>query len=154
MDRPVARLPELGEHLAIHDGVGAAFVWDAPLDRDILREVVGPGVERHRDDRFGQVGLELVKFSRSRADGGRSHLRDQRGKGIIVGSVRRPMQLVRPTRVMDRCCWQARFDQFDSSTVDDLVVVRRGDGDGPAKVMRDAETHVAIMPAALGDRLR
>ena len=51
MDLPIASVGELRKHLAIHDGVGAGFVWRATLDGDVVGEVQRPGSKRDRLDR-------------------------------------------------------------------------------------------------------
>ena len=122
----------LGQHLAVHDGVGAGLVGHATLHGDVLGEVERPGSERHRDDRCGHRGGEFVQCSRRRAHRRRPHLRDQRRRGIVVE---------RLAFVVDRRGRHAGFDQLDPPAVHDLVVGRRGDGHGPAEVMRDPQTH-------------
>ena len=57
VDIPAACVCEFGQHLAVHDGVGAGLVRRATLDGDVVGEVERPGSERHRDDRFGQRAL-------------------------------------------------------------------------------------------------
>ena len=59
VDFPVASVRELGQHLAIHDGVGAGFIGRAPLDGDVGGEVQWPGSERDRDDWRGQRWLRV-----------------------------------------------------------------------------------------------
>ena len=45
MHRPAAPSSELGQHLAVHDRVGAALIWHSTLDGYVLGKVGGPGVE-------------------------------------------------------------------------------------------------------------
>ena len=58
VDGPAARARELGQHLAVHDGVGAALVGRTASEGDVRGEVEWPGTQRHRHDRFGQCGRE------------------------------------------------------------------------------------------------
>jgi hypothetical protein len=56
VDFPATSVGELGELLAIHDGVGAGLIGRATLDGDVVREVEWPGPKRDRQDRRGQRG--------------------------------------------------------------------------------------------------
>ena len=56
VDLPVTSVRELGELLAIHDGVGPGLVRRATLDGDVVGEVGRPGSQRDREDRRGQRG--------------------------------------------------------------------------------------------------
>ena len=67
-------------------------------------------------------------------DDRRPHLLDQRSRGGDV----EPLALV-----VDRRRRHAGLDQLDPPPVHDLVVGRRRDGDGPAEMIGDAQTHAA-----------
>ena len=136
VDFPVTSVRELGEHLAIHDRVGAGLIWRATLDGDVVGEVRRPGSERDRDDRRGQRGCDLVERSRRRPNDRRSHLCDQRSRGGDIET---------PTLVVNRCRRHAGFDQLDPPAVHDLVVSRRRHGNGPAEMIGDAQTHAPII---------
>jgi hypothetical protein len=61
VDVETAGACELGQDLAIHDGVGARFVGGATLDRDVFGELRRPGSQRDRRDGPGQSGGNLVE---------------------------------------------------------------------------------------------
>jgi hypothetical protein len=63
VDLPATSVCELGELLAIHDGVGPGLIWRATLDGDVVGEVQRPGAERDREDRGGQRGCDLIERS-------------------------------------------------------------------------------------------
>ena len=46
MDGPSTFTCEFGQHLAVHDGVGAALVWNAALDGDVIGEIGRPRPKR------------------------------------------------------------------------------------------------------------
>ena len=132
MDVPAACAGTLSQHLAVHDGVGTAFIGCATLDVDVVGEVKRPPSQRHRHDRFGYCGCQFVQRSCRRPDGRCSHLRNQ---GCCCGGVEKS------AFVMDRCCRHAGFDQVDPPAIHDLVVGRCGDSHGPAEMMSDTHTH-------------
>ena len=138
VDFPATSVCELGELLAIHDGVGPGLVWRASLDGDVVGEVERPGSERDREDRRGQRGCDLVECSRRRPNDGRSHLRDQRSRRGDIET---------PALVVNRCRRHAGFDQLDPPAVHDLVVRRRRHRNRPAEMIRNAHTHVADYPS-------
>ena len=141
VDVPAAVACEFSEHFAVHDGVGAALIWHATLDGDVLGEVGGPGSERHRDDRFGQRRRELVKRCGGRPDHRRPHVRHQLRKSVIVETFTRPVEEVWAALVVDWRSRQAGLDQFNPPSIHHLVVGRGRDGHSPAEVMGDSETH-------------
>jgi hypothetical protein len=81
VDVPIASMGQLGENLAIHDGVGPGLVGDATLDGDVGGEVERPFPQRDRRDRLGKRGRDLVKRSGRGPNDRRPHLGDERDRG-------------------------------------------------------------------------
>ena len=150
VDVPAAVACQLGEHLAVHDGVGSALVRHTTLDGDVRRG--------SRRARLGATSRRSVPAPRPRArpvpptsPGPPTLARPPpapRARRRRVAP--RPVEQVWAALVVDRRRRQARFDQLDPPAVDDLVIRRGRDGHGPAEVMGDAETHADPDPRTPG----
>jgi hypothetical protein len=145
MNIPPERATRLGEHLAVHDGVGAALVGRATLNGDRLGKVGRPRPNRYRDDRLRKRGGKLVERGRCCAYDRRSHFIHQFLQRIVVEGLCRTVHEVRPADVMDRGRGQVGVEQLDPSTVDHLVICGSGHDDGPAEVVSNADAH-AVYP--------
>ena len=129
---PATHVSTLREHLAVHDRVGPGLVRRAALDDDVVWEVERPGSQRHRDDRSGQRGGELLQRSRCCPQHRRPDLRDH-PRGVVV--------IERLGFVFDRCRRHTGFDQLDPPAIHDDVPGRCSDSHGPAEMMGDPDTH-------------
>ena len=141
VDVPATSVCELGEHLAIHDRVGAGLVRGATLDGDVIREPGGPHSERDRHDRRGQRTRDLVERSRRRPYDRRAHLRYQR---------RRRSDIEALALIVNRCRGCAGLDQLDPPTVHDLMVRRRRHSYGPPEMIGNTHAHVTKYPCCRG----
>jgi hypothetical protein len=81
--------------------------------------------------------LRSRECSCRRPNDGRSHLRDQRSRSGDIET---------PALVVNGCRRDAGFDQVDPAAVHYLVVPRRRHHNGPAEMIRNAQTHVANYP--------
>ena len=94
------------------------LVRHSPPHGDVLGEVVRPGPQRHRRDRFGHRALVS---SSSAADVARTARRPdvghQGGEGVVVEWPPRPVEGVGPALVVDRCRRHPRFDQLDPPAI-------------------------------------
>ena len=54
VDLPVTSMRDIGEYVAIDDGVGASLIWHPTLDGDVVGEVRRSDSQRDRHDRLGQ----------------------------------------------------------------------------------------------------
>ena len=113
MNCPAACVCEIGEYLAVHDGVGMGLVRRAKLNGYVVGKVRRPSSQRDRDGGFGQCGGDVVECGRCRADNRRPHLRYESGHG---GGIQASAVIV---------SWgggQAGLDEFNPSTINDVVV--------------------------------
>jgi len=104
---------EVGEYLAIHDGVGAGLVRRAKLNGDVIGEVGRPGSQRDRYNGFRQCSGNVVECGRRGTKNRGAHLRHQLSHAGDVEAV---------AVVVNRGSRHTGLDELDSSTVDDLVV--------------------------------
>jgi hypothetical protein len=113
VDFPIPRMGEVGEYLAIHDGVGAGFIRRAKLNGYVIGEIRRPGSQRYRDDGFGQYGGNVVERGRCRAKNRGPHLGDERSHAGDVETV---------AVIVNRGRRHAGLYELDPSTVNNLVV--------------------------------
>jgi len=141
VDVPTSVVGEVGQHLAVHDGVGAALVGTCRCTAMVSGKSAGQA--RSDSERIGSGNAAASSSSAAdvRPDRRRAHVGHQRGERDVVEGVRAPVEQVRATLMVDRRGRQIRLEQLDPPTVDDCVVRRRRDGHGPAEVMGDPKTH-------------
>ncbi len=94
------------------------------------------GHVRKEIDAIGVGSADAISSNAAEAgsDNGCSHLRDELRGARDIETV---------AVVVHRRGGDARFDQLDPPPIHDLVVSVRRHGNGPAEVIRDAQTHVA-----------
>ena len=134
VDGPAARACELGQHLAVHDGVGAALVGRTALEGDVRGEVGRPGTQRHRHDRFGQLRRRAGPAKPTPPE-------PPTPRTFATSAAMAASSSSLPSLVVDRRGRHAGFDQLDPPAVHDPVVGRCRDRHCPAEVMSYAQPH-------------